>query len=1025
MQDIFESLFLKILNMSLTASYIIAAVLIVRLLLKRAPKKYSYALWAVAGFRLVCPVSFKSVISIFSLRPFALQVEETASSAGAAATQIVHIPENIEFMAQPEIYTGLEAVNAVVNDSLPAATPMYSVNPIQIWIFFGMLLWCLGIAVLLCLSLVSLIKLRRSLRTATLLEGNVWQSENVRSPFIVGLFRPKIYIPYGLSDRQLAYVLAHERSHIKRLDHVVKTLAFLILCLHWFNPLVWLAFYLMGRDMELSCDEKVLGSIGEREDYSETLLSFASPRRFPTPTPLAFGESSVSQRIKNALKWRRPKMWVSIVSLIACLGVIAACAANPREERTELWGDWVSVDYDYLSPLSSSMYIDGDNGRLYRITEEQGLTVLSHFNPDFEVYEDYDAIWGWQDFPYTDDEWAEMITLYSASFPAPISEMYEEILYQPLIDKTFYAVSSTDAPTTENFLLLLDGDLKLVYSTVEKNGKQMIWSIVSLERVEKLGTATFAYEPEKTSSEPGLEIRFPDDCQVNYQSYNGSIAVYNAEGERFAEGENVDGNGLCVGNIPAGGKLFWSPVKETDKGMKVMEFDCLSLHIWTGQLLFYGNIYIDSENGVYTLTTAGSGIRLVQNADGSVNVVFSDAARYSMENIVKTPGELPNEKCPYDWTSTLTASDIRELSSNFGIDETVLTSPEFIEALADALRSAKKTDFTKETSALAEKTKSILDVHCGEGVYTLIYCDGVVEFSFSESLVRSRYPEVSPGAWRLRCEELNALLESVYYREILPASATDIPAGSPWDWTSTLSIEDIIPGLMAFGSGLDHEKFLADGFAEKLVAALNAVHPDEIYLGRGIPSNSEVTLYTEDGGCTLRCGGGFVEMSFSDALAERYSNDGGIWEIHNEGLTALFESIMAESDDGLRFIYDVNKNPSIRLDFGEYDSLELSYEGGHILFSEDGEGWGDFLGSRVFWEPVEIHWSPMEPVDEENVLARRVDSAEIAFSIQKASKSYDGLINISGEDGVYALTLDGKGLLLASGSNGTAVINVE
>ncbi len=1264
LEQFLEDAFLRILNMSMTASYIIAAVIIARLLLKKAPKKYSYALWAAAVFRLVCPVSFKSVFSLLALKPLAMPVEEMASGAG---TQIVHIQPDIGLMAQPEIHTGLPAVNAVVNPTLPApTTELASVNPMQIWTILGAYAWALGIVVLLLLSAVSLAKLHRSLRTATVLEGNVWQSENVRSPFIVGLFRPKIYIPYGLTEPGLGYVLAHERAHIKRLDHVVRTLGYLVLCLHWFNPLVWLAFYLMGRDMELSCDEKVLSGMADKAEYSETLLSFAAPRRFPTPTPLAFGESGVSQRIKNALKWRKPKVWVSLVALVCCLAVLLACAANPREEDAdELWGDWVPVAYDYLSPLSSTMFMNGDNGNLYRMSESGGVTVRSHFNPAENVREIYEVGWGWQDFPYTDEEWEEMITLYSSNFPMPISEMYDEILYQPLIDKKFYAVSWTDAPSTEIFLLRLDGELKMVYSTVDKDGAQSVYSIITLERVENLGTATFRYEPEKTSNEPGIEIRFPEGCEVAYSCYNGSIAAYNAVGERFTEGENVDSGGICSGNIPVGGKLFWSPVKETDKGIIVAEYDTISIYIWTGFNTFTGDIYIDSENGTYTLTTAGSDTRLRQNADGSVSVVFSDEAKYAMENMVKTPEELPNEKCPYDWTSTLTAGEIRELSSSFGIDGATLTSPKFIEALADALRSARKSDFTKETSMM-QAVDCILDIHCGEGVYTLLYNDGVVEFAFSESLVASRYPELSPGTWRLRCDELSALLESVYYREELPASATDLDPASPWELLAGLEREKI-SGIMidgdpaAVGNAKDPM-----AVADAVVAALNKVGYAEIYAGRGMPNRYAIGINYDNDASSFTLGycGDFVELRLQGEAAEKYPVSGGpVWEIHNEALTELLSSLirpaltsfeayisqdeavgftarfdlggydsvevldyfrcfpdetgassggsatgnplaetwwpdemltergraLAESggilitvrkgggyaqgqlvfegtatekdagglvrgaeykvylegpfnyalsedgtevtlsldedwlkptpaymlsqlklsdmtgfelsgqldgriinagirdreivealaelepgeleivqnsaffteecravlqtkagtiilsygngetrfsfegdysgfseivgtwstknealcgifyeisvskENGLSYAYHVGDNPSLRFDFGEYECLELSYEGGNMLYSADGEGWGDFFGSRFFREGEEIRWTPMEPVDDENVLARRVDSAWIVASVTREGVTYGGTIYIEGKDGVYTV----------------------
>lgn len=320
-----EAVFLRLLNMSITASYVIAAVLLIRLLLRKAPKKYSYWLWSVVGFRLCCPVSFESVLSIFSFKPFDMSA---AQSAGGAALQ--YVPYDIGFMAQPAVTVGIPAANNFISSSLPAATPAASINPVQIWTGIAAAVWCLGVAALLIYSVVTYVRLNKQMSSAILLEGNVWQSDTLRSPFVLGFFRPRIYLPFGLDADTQRYVLTHERYHINRFDHIVKPFAFLLLTLHWFNPLCWLAFVLMGRDMEMSCDEKVLSSEEHSaKAYSTSLLSFAANRRFPAPTPLAFGETGARSRIKNALKWRRPTRLITVLAVVLCITVVAACAANP------------------------------------------------------------------------------------------------------------------------------------------------------------------------------------------------------------------------------------------------------------------------------------------------------------------------------------------------------------------------------------------------------------------------------------------------------------------------------------------------------------------------------------------------------------------------------------------------------------------------------------------------------------------------------------------------------------------------
>ena len=330
-----EKIFLKVLNMSATASIVIFAVLLMRLLLRKAPKKYSYWLWAVVGFRLCCPVSISSALSLLNFMPSA------PSKAAGRGTAMQFIPDDIALAPQPRVELITPRLSEAINHSLPAATPQYSANPMQIWLFIGAVLWCVGMAALLVYSVVSVWRLRRRVATATRLDGNVWQSENVSSPFILGVFAPRIYLPYGLGEQEREYVLAHEKYHLKRRDYLVKLFAFALLTVHWFNPLCYLAFFLMTRDMEMSCDEAVLAkSDGIKTAYSTTLLSFAANRRFPSAIPLAFGESGVGSRIKNVLSWKAPKRYVAPVAFLMCAAIVLVCAMNPRQTLGEVCGEF-------------------------------------------------------------------------------------------------------------------------------------------------------------------------------------------------------------------------------------------------------------------------------------------------------------------------------------------------------------------------------------------------------------------------------------------------------------------------------------------------------------------------------------------------------------------------------------------------------------------------------------------------------------------------------------------------------------
>lgn len=323
-----NELFLTILNMSLSASVVIPAVLLARLLLRRAPKKWSYLLWSVAGFRLCCPVSFRAVFSIFRLSP--LRQSEAAVRTALPSPALRPAADVTLPLSHAAPVTGAAtSTTPALSPAVPAAAPAP-----ELWPTLGTVLWCLGLAALLVYGVVSYLHLRRDLADAVRVRENIYESGAIRSPFILGFWRPLVYLPLGLAGDRLGYVLAHENVHLRRRDYLVKPFAFLLLAVHWFNPLCWLAFFLMNRDMEMSCDESVLaqGGAGAR-DYSLSLLSFALPRRFPAPGPLAFGETGVKSRVKNVLSWRRPRTWVTLGAIVLCVAVLAACAADPAKQE--------------------------------------------------------------------------------------------------------------------------------------------------------------------------------------------------------------------------------------------------------------------------------------------------------------------------------------------------------------------------------------------------------------------------------------------------------------------------------------------------------------------------------------------------------------------------------------------------------------------------------------------------------------------------------------------------------------------
>ena len=309
-----SELFLKIVNMSISASYLVAAVLLLRLVLKKAPKWVSVLLWGMVAIRLICPISIESVLSLIP------------------STQTVS-PE-IMMDRTPEVSTGIPAVDTVVNPVITetfAPEPIASANPLQILIPVSANLWLLGVLVMLGYTAVSYLMLRRKLATAVRLKNNIYQCENVDSPFVLGMVRPRIYLPFRMDGKNLNHVIAHEEAHIRRKDHWWKPIGFVLLAIHWFNPLMWVGYILLCRDIELACDEKVIKEMDNetKADYMQALVSCSVNRRMIAACPLAFGEVGVKERVKTMMNYKKPAFWIVIAAIALCIVVAVCFLTNP------------------------------------------------------------------------------------------------------------------------------------------------------------------------------------------------------------------------------------------------------------------------------------------------------------------------------------------------------------------------------------------------------------------------------------------------------------------------------------------------------------------------------------------------------------------------------------------------------------------------------------------------------------------------------------------------------------------------
>ena len=318
-------IFILVLNMTLTGSVVILAVLLARLFLRKTPGVFSYALWAVVLIRLLCPVSFSLPVSFLGL----LQNEP------AREGRMEYIAEDIGYMEKPQIALPAPGLSGMVNDALPLADRTASVNPMQIYLIIGAYIWLLGMMSMAVYSVISLVQLQRRLREAVFEKENIYRIKGGGSPFVCGLFRPRIYLPEKMTEEEEKYILLHEQIHIKRGDAVSRLLAYLALCLHWFNPLVWAAFAFSGRDMEMSCDEAVIRRLGSgvKKEYSASLLNVAAGRRIVKGIFLAFGESDTGSRIKNILRYRKPAALFAGGAALVSTALAVMLLANPARAK--------------------------------------------------------------------------------------------------------------------------------------------------------------------------------------------------------------------------------------------------------------------------------------------------------------------------------------------------------------------------------------------------------------------------------------------------------------------------------------------------------------------------------------------------------------------------------------------------------------------------------------------------------------------------------------------------------------------
>ena len=363
-----ENIFISLLNTSITAGYLVIAVMLLRPVLKKAPKYIRCILWGLVGLRLILPFSLESVLSLIpSAQP---------------------IPPEIVTSPTPTIYSGISLVNSTVNPVISqtmAPNPGDSVNPMQVVMAVAWNVWLLGVMAMVIYSIVSFLLLKRKLREAAKDSDNVWLCDRVSSPFLLGLFRPRIYLPSDLKEEDKLYVLAHENAHIRRKDHWWKPLGFFLLTVYWFNPLMWIAYIFLCRDIEFACDEKVIKALGTdcKKSYSEALINCSVPRKMISACPVAFGEDGVKGRIKSVLHYKKPAFWIILIALIVCIAVAVCFLTDPLSNQSLagkyetgkcLYSNVVSKDKE--TETNSLIFDIHANGKVYKESTTENTELI-------------------------------------------------------------------------------------------------------------------------------------------------------------------------------------------------------------------------------------------------------------------------------------------------------------------------------------------------------------------------------------------------------------------------------------------------------------------------------------------------------------------------------------------------------------------------------------------------------------------------------------------------------------------------
>ena len=482
-----SAIFLKILNMSAAASWIAAAVLLLRCCLKRAPKWANVLLWGFVAVRLLLPFSIESTLSL-------LPRTEVIRPA------VTNVP--VQTAAAPAIGTTAAAASGA------------AASPLSIWTILAWV-WLAGAAVLLLYGAVSSLCLHRRVREAVRLRGNIYQSERIDSPFVLGTISPKIYLPYRMDSCGWQYVIAHEQAHLRRGDHLWKPLGFLLLTIHWFNPLMWLSYVLLCRDIELACDEAVIKELGneQRADYMQALVTCSANRRTLAACPLAFGEIGIKERVKSVMHYKKPAIWIVLVAIIACV-VLAACSLTDP------------VDSQKDTPSNTTAEAAAE-------TASDSVSDTTPENPAAPTENKTDAELPAQSYAQEDAPAAAEPdnAQLDAAISAAVFDHYAGDVQEGQIHAESHALLATDSAADANgtekltaFLLVLQGAYHVDGGTVMQDSGSYIPTAITFQ-ISSTGqyTPEEYWEPSDASYSDDIQAKFPtsaaEEALMNDQAY--------------------------------------------------------------------------------------------------------------------------------------------------------------------------------------------------------------------------------------------------------------------------------------------------------------------------------------------------------------------------------------------------------------------------------------------------------------------------------------------------------------------------